>query len=148
MKPIDRFLLVLIVVSCVIGAVAIRNLDQDDALINRGQESTTCIGDRQDEIDKWRGIATAEFVVQSDRGFDQGLSIETALALRAEASIIALVDEKQDLRQQQRDLIAEDKTAFDCAPIADVLVAPPLDELFPPEALAQLPPALRDELGM
>lgn len=148
----DRIIAVVLVVGFAVGLYVlgrgIINLDQDDQLINRGQNVNSCIGDRQDEIDRWRGIATAEFVIQSDRGIDQGLPVQTGLALRAEVAIFLLVDSKQEIRADQAELIESGETDFTCPPIADPLIAPDIQDLFTPGQLEQLPDDLKEELGL
>lgn len=120
-------LLVVLGVGIIFLRGSVDSLDTDDRLINRGQEATTCIGYRQDAIDQWRAIATFEFVHQVDR-LDMGLGVDVTLAEQSERAIYALVADKQTLREQQLDLIAEgDPSApFDCPDIPPELVPPEL----------------------
>lgn len=135
MRPLDRGILITIAALVVgilafgyfVGLPRLDNLNQDDKLIDRGQQATNCIGIRQDLVDKWRAIATAEFVIQAQRS-QNGLPILTGRALSAERAIYALVDEKSAIRDQHLDLIAaEDPDAeFVCTALDADLIPPPL----------------------
>lgn len=123
----------LVLVLVVLGGVltfgrSLGELNKDDQLINRGQQVNSCIGDRQDLIDQWRAVATAEFVIQVDR-LEAGLPVETSLALAAEEAIYELVDEKQRVRAVQLALIAGDDpdATFTCPAIDRDLEPPALD---------------------
>lgn len=123
----DRVLIALAVVFTFLALRGIASINQDGDAINRGQQATNCIGDRQDQIDKWRAVATYEFTHQTDRAFD-GIDPDVTVAERAERAIYALVDAKQDIREYQQQLIADGETDFDCPDIDDQLLAPPLPD--------------------
>lgn len=141
MKPIDRFLLLAVVGVCIFGALAIRNLDQDDQLINRGQSVTNCIGVRADLIDDWRAVFLGyqtqlqqEFITQVKRVQDGRLvtigrgEALAVLSAAAERNIRLLVEEKRTIRATSEHLIAKGSSDFTCPLVADDLMPPPLPD--------------------
>jgi len=140
-KPIDRIALLVLATVFVFGVVAIRNLDQDDGLIDRGQQVQNCIGFRADLIDDWRAVFLGyqtlqdeEFLVQVER-VQEGLPVVTdraeqltQLANAAERNIRLLVQSKRELRRESNELIAEGDTDFDCPPVDPDLEPPPIPD--------------------
>lgn len=138
----------LVLVALVLGGVlmfgrSLGELNKDDKLIDRGQQATNCLGDRQDFIDDWRaiaGIAAAdaqeEFLLQV-RAVEQGERVQLAQGLAAtrvqrdaQRNIRLLVREKREIRAQHLELIAEgDPDAeFVCADIDPDLTPPPIED--------------------
>lgn len=148
-------LLVVLVAGIIVLRVSVTDLNTDDQLINRGQESNNCIGDRADYIDDWRAIFLGiqsrqqavqsqqqqEFLAQVQRVQD-GVPIVLRRAerlahraerladrgFRVERKIRLLVQEKRDIRDQSRALIADNDpdALFVCDEVAADLIPPPL----------------------
>lgn len=128
LRIVTLVLVVAVLVGVIRFGVGVSNLDQDNKLIDRGQQVTNCIGDRADYIDDWRGIVLEQFLIQV-QNVSLGREVDVALGLQAERNIRLLVQERREIRDQSRRLIAADDPdmAFVCPDVPDALIPPPVD---------------------
>lgn len=109
----------LVLVVAVLGGVIsfagrISKLDQDDKLINRGQQVTNCVGDLSDDKFDWLFIAVGE-VFEQIEAVAEGNEVDLADGREAVANGRQVAELQEEARRLAGELIdADPEVEFSC----------------------------------